>query len=169
MAKIDRSGIPRLAERAPQPFVARRARVTTATLPEIADRIPGVLAWLDRRTITPSGPPFLRYSVMSLPDLMVVEAGFPVDELQALDADDEVLSGTLPAGRYVTARHHGAPSGLAQATADLLTWVHQRGLRFDVQNLADGEHWACRLEEYLSPPSVDMQDWETDLTFKLAD
>src|SRR6185312_11373625 len=90
MAKIDRSGIPRLAERAPQPFVARRARVTTATLPEIADRIPGVLAWLDRRTITPSGPPFLRYSVMSLPDLMVVEAGFPVDELQALDADDEV-------------------------------------------------------------------------------
>ena len=44
-------------------------------------------------------------------------------------------------------------------------------LRFDVQHLDDGEHWACRLEEYLTDPADDptMQNWDTDLTIKLAD
>ena len=142
-----------------------------STIPEIADRIPDVLAWLDRRAITPCGPPFLRYSVISMPDVLVVEAGFPVDALQALDADDAMLSGTLPAGRYAKVRHHGPPMGLAQATADLLAWGAHRNLRFDVQHLDDGEHWACRLEEYLTDPADDptMQNWDTDLTIKLAD
>ncbi len=171
MTTIDHAGVPRFVERGPQPYVAHRARVTSTSIPEIADRIPEVLAWLDGRAITPSGPPFLRYSVISMPDLLVVEAGFPVDALQALDADDEVLSGKLPAGRYLTVRHHGPPMGLAEATADLLAWAAQRNLRFDVQNLDDGEHWACRLEEYLTAPADDptMANWDTDLTFKLAD
>jgi effector-binding domain-containing protein len=163
-------GLPRFVERGPQPYVSRRARVTTATIGEIADRLPEVLAWLDGRGITPSGPPFLRYSVISMPDLLVVEAGFPVDALQALDEDDQVRSGTLPAGRYLTARHHGPPIGLEQATDDLLAWAAKRNLRFDVQDLDDGEHWACRLEEYLTVPADDptMENWVTDLTFKLA-
>jgi effector-binding domain-containing protein len=75
----------------------------------------------------------------------------------------------LPAGRYLTVRHVGPPAGLEQATSDLLSWAARKGLAFDVSFSDDGEHWACRLEEYLSVPTEDPEHWKTDLTFLLAD
>jgi hypothetical protein len=52
----------------------------------------------------------------------------------------------------------------------LLDWAAEQGLTWDVTHGADGDLWACRLENYLTDPSQepDMSKWVTQLAFKLA-
>jgi effector-binding domain-containing protein len=85
--------------------------------------------------------------------------------------DDRVTVGVLPAGRYVTTRHVGHPSTLMAATAALLEWAAAQGLTWDVSASPSGERWGARLEIYLTDPRVepDMNRWETELAFRLAD
>jgi hypothetical protein len=47
----------------------------------------------------------------------------------------------------------------------LLQWAAERDLEWD----ADGNRWGCRLEEYLSDPAEDMEQWQTRLAFRLRD
>ncbi len=81
-----------------------------------------------------------------------------------------LLAGVLPAGRYATLTHAGHPSELMAATKALLDWAAEQGLTWDVTPGADGDLWACRLENYLTDPSQepDMSKWVTQLAFKLA-
>jgi DNA gyrase inhibitor GyrI len=83
--------------------------------------------------------------------------------------EDQVLAAVLPAGKYATMRHIGHPDGLVDATRSLLDWAEQQGLAFDVTSTPDGERWGCRLEISHDEPGQDMNEWETELAFKLAD
>jgi hypothetical protein len=56
-------------------------------------------AWPGGHGVAPAGPPFFKYSVDMMRELEV-EAGVPV--AAAVDGDDQVVSGVLPAGRYAT-------------------------------------------------------------------
>jgi effector-binding domain-containing protein len=96
---------------------------------------------------------------------LVMEIGFPVDDLH--HGEGEIVTGVLPAGRYAGVTHHGHPDGLLGATRDLLAWADEQGLEWD----AHGNQWAARLEIYKSDPREvpDMNDWETELLFKLKD
>ena len=69
------------------------------------------------------------------------------------------------------AHHVGHPDSLEQATGDLLAWAAARQLTWDVAEVEGEERWAARLEEYLNGPDdqPDMDKWETNLVFKLAD
>lgn len=159
---------PTLQVRAEQPYVGVRETVTMATIARVADRIGQTIGWLAARGVEPAGAPFLRYHRFD-GDEMDLEAGVPV--LQATETEGDLRTGTLPAGRYATVGHHGHPEGLRAATAALLAWAEGQGLRFDRSTGADGEHWGCRLEVYLSDPreKPDPADWDTDLMFRLAD
>jgi RNA polymerase sigma-70 factor, ECF subfamily len=42
------------------------------------------------------------------------------------------------------------------------------GLAWDVTSTPDGEQWGRRLEIYHDEPGQDMNEWETELAFKLA-
>jgi effector-binding domain-containing protein len=99
-----------------------------------------------------------------------VEAGCPVAEA-ATCGDGRVVAGVLPAGRYVTHRHIGAPETLARATAELLDWAAVRDLTWDVSPSSGGDLWGCRLEILHSDPASepDMSRWVTELAFRLAD
>ena len=153
-------------ERAEQPYVAVPAIVTmetlAATLPPL---LPEVFAWLAAHGRTPAGPPFWRYDVIDMDGDLEMEIGVPVAEPVEVDGG-RVVAGVLPAGRYATTIHVGHPSGLYQATADLLAWAEREGHAWD----ADGKRWGCRLEEYLSDPAEvpDMNEWRTRLAFRLA-
>ena len=63
--------------------------------------------------------------------------------------------------------YHGHPDGLLNATRDLLDWASSEGLEWD----ADGDNWTARLEIYKSDPREvpNMDDWDTELQFKLKD
>lgn len=158
-----------VTERAAQPYVGIAGQVAMASLGSVADRIPEIFGWLGARGIAPAGPPFFRYNVIDMERQLEVEAGVPV--ASAVDGDANVQPGTLPAGRYATLLHVGAPPTLQAATAALLAWAAERDLTWDMSETGEGEKWGCRLEIYLTDPAEqpDLSRWETQLAFRLAD
>ena len=163
------SAAPEIMTRADQPYVAISARVTMAELGGLGERLGEVFGWLGARGLAPAGAPFFKYNVIDMMRELEVEAGVPV--AAAVDGDDHVLSGVLPAGRYATVTHVGHPSELMEVTRALLDWAARQGLRWDMSPAGGGERWGCRLEIYLTDPGEepDMSKWETQLAFRLAD
>jgi effector-binding domain-containing protein len=135
------STTPEITERSAQPYVAIGAEVTMEQLPGLADRLGEVFGWLAERGIAPAGPPFFRYHVIDMERQLHVEAGVPVPT--AVEGDDRVTAGVLPAGRYVTAIHVGHYDGLIGAVDNLLQWAGAQGLEWDKSAAEDGEHWAA--------------------------
>lgn len=160
---------PEITQRAQQPYVAIRAHVTMSQLGEVAHRLGEVFGWLAAHDLRPAGPPFFRYNVIDMERQLEVEVGVPVTTV--VDAEDQVISGVLPAGRYATVVHVGPPDALEGATAALLDWAAERGLEWDMTPGDDGDRWGSRLEFYLTDPDQqpDMTKWETQLAFRLAE
>jgi effector-binding domain-containing protein len=161
---------PQLVERDEQPYVAV---VSTVTMQELGKVLPPLMPvmfdWVADAGLEQTGPPFWKYNVIDMAASLEVEVGVPVD--RRVEGDDRVHGGVLPRGRYVLAHHVGHPDSLEQATGDLLAWAEARQLTWDVAEVEGEERWAARLEEYLNGPDdqPDMNKWETNLVFKLAD
>ena len=162
------SPTPTVVERAAQPYLGVRGAVTMTTIGAVADRIGELVALLAARRVEPAGPPILRYRVIDMERQLVLEAGVPVPSLD-LRVEGDLFVDELPAGRYAEVPHHGHPDGLVGATAALLGWAEREGLTWDVQDGPDGEVWGCRVERYLDEPGQPMEDWDTKLSFRLAD
>lgn len=169
------SDVPTIVDRVEQPYLAASAFVT---MESIGSRLPLLLSTvfdhLGSHGLAPAGPPFWRYVVIDMARQLEMQVGVPVAEASSTDAsvdDEQLRAGVLPAGRYVTTVHTGHPSELMQATAELLSWAAQQDLSWDMTRAADGEHWGCRLEEYLTDPATqpDMSRWQTRLAFRLRD
>jgi effector-binding domain-containing protein len=160
---------PEIETRTEQPYVALRARVPMSGIAAFAVRAGEVFSWLAARGLAPAGPPFLRFNVIDMARELEIENGVPV--AAAVDGDDLVVPGVLPAGRYATVIHTGHPSELAEVTGALLDWGAEQGLTWDVSPSGDGERWGARLEFYLTDPAEepDMSKWQTQLAFRLAD
>jgi effector-binding domain-containing protein len=160
---------PEIVYRTEQPYVAIPGRVTMQTFNAIADRLPELLRWLAKRGVEPAGPPFFKYNVIDMAGHLEVEAGVPL--LESLDVADPVIVGVLPEGTYATLTHVGHPDELVRLTGELLHWAPKQGLSWDVAETDFGQRWGCRLERYKTDPRVepDMNKWETELLFRLAD
>lgn len=160
---------PQIENRAEQPYVAIEARVPMSGLAAIADRIGEVFGWLGARGLAPAGAPFFKYDEIDMERELHVEVGVPVGA--AVEGDERVISGVLPAGRYVTMLYVGAPNELEQATETLMEWAAKEGLRWDMAPGEQGDVWGSRLEIYLTDPNEqpDMSKWVTQLAFRLAD
>lgn len=160
---------PQIEVRAEQPYVAISARLPMSQLGALGARLGEVFAWLDARGITPAGAPFFKYDEIDMAHELHVEAGVPV--ASPVEADEDVTSGVLAGGRYATLVHVGHPDQLEQATAALLSWAEERGLRWDMTAGEHGDVWGSRLEFYLTDPAEepDMAKWVTQLAFRLAE
>jgi effector-binding domain-containing protein len=152
-----------------QSYLAVTGHVTMQTIPELADRLPGVFDWLAEHDVAPAGPPFFRYRVIDMARELVMEAGVPVAQEVTPEAD--LTFDVLPAGRYVTTTYVGPPEDLMEVTAELLRWAEDRGLVFDASPSDAGEVWGCRLEWLEVGPvqQPDRNQWQTRLAFRLAD
>ena len=158
-----------IAERAAVPYAAIRGTATMADLAPVMLPLAGELFhWLGQRGLMPAGPLFWRYLVIDMEHELIVEVGVPLASHEV--GDERVTTGTLPAGRYATVVHTGHPDGLMAATGALLAWGDQQGVQWDKTDADGAEHWACRLENYLSDPAEepDMDRWRTELAFKLV-
>ena len=160
---------PEIVTRPEEHYVAIRTQVT---MEKIGTEVPPlnqeVFGWLGQQGASPSGPPFWKYNVIDMARGLEIEAGVTV--ASPLAGDGRVIAGVLPAGRYVTLDHVGAPETLMGATGSLLDWAAGQDLRFDVSPSPQGERWGCRLEIYLTDPRAepDLSKWETVLAFRLA-
>src|SRR5689334_10340167 len=110
--------MPEIVELAERPYVALRGTVPMDGISAFADRMHEVIGWLAAREIAPNDAPFFRYEEIDMDAGLVMEIGFPVDDVHA--GEGEIVTGVLPAGRYATATHHGHPEGLMNATRELL-------------------------------------------------
>ncbi|WP_144712848.1 GyrI-like domain-containing protein [Curtobacterium pusillum] len=165
------SPTPEIQERPAADYAAIAADVTMETMADVLPPLtPRLAEYLAKRGLEPCGPPFWRYRVIDMTGVLRVEVGFPLAaELdEQVDMPGDVVSGVLPAGTYVTTMHVGAPDELLDATSALLAWGDDAGLEWDRTTEPDGDHWTCRLEEYLSDPAdePDQTKWRTRLAFK---
>lgn len=158
---------PTITERLAAPYVAITAKVAMddigAVVPPLNQE---VIAWLSARGVAPIGAPFWKYNIVDMARGMEIEAG--VATAEPLDANGRVHAGLLPAGRYATVMHVGHPNTLIDATARLLAWADEQGLSWDTSPSPEGQRWGCRLEIYHNQPGQDMNEWETELAFRLA-
>jgi effector-binding domain-containing protein len=161
---------PQLVSREVQPYVSITNVVPMGSLGEqLPPQIGEIFGWLAARGIQPDGPPFWKYNRIDMEGDLEVEVGVPTAE--QVSGDERVQGHLLPGGNYVLAEHVGHPDKLVDATGELLDWARANGLRWDMSESNDGELWAARVEEYLSDPisQPDMDKWQTNLIFKLAD
>jgi effector-binding domain-containing protein len=161
---------PTIVDRPSAPYAAIKVVVTMDQLGTVVPPLNAeVFRWLAARQITPAGPPFWKYNLIDMQRGLEIEAGVTVAE--PVSGDERVLGGVLPAGRYATMRHAGHPSTLMAATASLLEWAAAHSLMWDKADTPQGERWGGRVEFYLTDPQEesDMNNWVTELAFRLAD
>ena len=155
---------PRLEERAETPTLGIRASVPFRTMLSNRDRLLAeLIAWFAAQGIEPDGPFFLRLHVVDMAGMMAIEVGVVSRDGAA---DDRVLRGTMPAGRYATLDY--LKTSMA-ANGMLRNWVTDQGLALDVRDTADGEAFAGRFEIYLTDPRTERMKtrWVVQLAFLL--
>ncbi|MEQ4715179.1 GyrI-like domain-containing protein [Nonomuraea sp. B19D2] len=161
--------MPQIIDFLDRPYLGIRKTITMTSFNLVGDRIAGLIGWLAERGAAPAGAPFFRYdSINMAEDRLVVQAGVPVATPVA--GEGEIFADVLPAGRYVTASHHGHPDRLVGVISSVLKWAEEQGLTWDMTEKDGTEHWGCRLELYRTNPleEPDMNNWDTDLEFRLA-
>jgi effector-binding domain-containing protein len=160
--------LPKIVERAAQPYFAIKQQVTIPFGETIGKIMPELDAWIAAHKVTTSGAPFFKYNVVKMPELEI-EFGFPV--AMPVAGDSRAMAGVLPAGRYASLTYWGPYDDLMEVTTMLIGWARQKELRWDARESPNGEIFASRLEIYHTDPMTepDPQKWETELLFKLAD
>jgi effector-binding domain-containing protein len=160
---------PKIVERPDQPYLGITENVTMQTIGAVLPPLVGeVLGWLDARGVRPAAAPFFRYHVIDMEREMEVEVGVPV--AAPVTGDERVRAGVLPAGRYAVVHHLGHYEGLYDATARLLQWGDEQGLKWDMTRTGTSERWGARIEFYDTDPNEEPNPdkWLTELAFRLA-
>ena len=89
--------MPEIVEVGERPYVALRGKVAMDGIGAFADRMRDVIDWLAAHEIAPNDAPFFKYDVVDMESGLVMEIGFPVDDLH--HGEGEIVTGVLPAGR----------------------------------------------------------------------
>ena len=160
--------LPQIVEREALPYVAVAEAVTIPFQGAIDRLIPEVAGWLGSKRVERFGPMLLKYNIIDMPRLGM-EFGFVPP--QAVEGDGRVESHVLPAGRYATVTYFGSYEKLMEVTGILIGWARDRGIAWDSESRADGDHFACRYELYPNGPidGPDPQKWETQIYIKVRD
>jgi len=162
--------LPEVTERKAQNYVFVPFTVTMQQMQKPADEgFPQVFDYIARHGLTPVGAAFYNYRRINMSETLDVEAGIAVE--RAGPEEGAVKVGTLPGGRFLSVTWHGHPDQLVTVTGMLIGWARLTGQDFDMEEQANGDHFACRLELYESDPAEvpNMDDWVTTLAFKLKD
>jgi effector-binding domain-containing protein len=156
-----------IIERPAQPYVALRRTVGIPFGDVVDAALPKLWRWLETHGVEPAGPPFFKYNLIKMPDRLESDFGVPLATPPAVD--DEVVTGTLPAGRYATLTFHGPYDKLPAANGALIDWTTEKKLEFDAKSTSEGERFVCRFESYTNDPREvpDPANWETVLYYRL--
>ena len=161
---------PKVGERAARPTVGIRTQVPMRAMTDglIPQLLGETFGWLAQRGIAPDGPPFMRFDVINMEALMEIESGVPV--AQAVQGDERVRAGELPAGRYASLVYTGVANGIA-ANGVLIEWAAAQGLAWDRFDAPGGDGFVSRYETFLTGPdeSPDPADWDSEVAIKLAE
>lgn len=162
--------LPTIIERAARPYVAIRKTLAMADIKSAVDRSFGELfGWMGDKEIEPKAAPFLKYNIIDMAGKLEIEFGAPTSAL--VSGEGRFIAGTLPAGRYGMVLYHGPYSNLLDVNAVLIGWAKEKGIRWDVEETAAGDRFACRIETYITDPRTepDQNKWQTEVAIRIAD
>ena len=114
--------LPKIVERAKQPYVAIRQKVTIPFGEAIGPIMGELLGTINANGIQPVGPVFFKYNIVNMPELEM-EFGVPV--ASPVVGDGGLVSGVLPAGRYAALTHTGPYHELYEANMKLDIWTRE--------------------------------------------
>jgi len=159
---------PGIVERAAQPYVALRRQVMIPFGKDVTKAMKQLAKEIKAQGIQGTGAAIFKYNIVKMPELEI-EFGFEVDKPQSTTG--ELLSGTLPAGRYAELTFFGPYRHLYKVNGALIDWSRAKGLVFDVHEEADGDHFASRVEIYPNGPDdePDPNKLKTIVAIKLKD
>jgi effector-binding domain-containing protein len=159
---------PAIVERAAQPYVAVRRQVVIPFGKDVTKAMKQLAREIKAQAIHGTGAAIFKYNIIRMPDLEI-DFGFEVAAPQATAGD--LLSGTLPAGRYAEITFLGPYRHLYKVNGALIDWSRARGLAFDSTEAADGEHFVSRVETYPNGPDdePDPNKLKTIVSIKLRD
>lgn len=160
--------MPEIVERDAQRYVAVRLPVFIPFADEVDPAFDELFESFARAKAEPDGMEFIKFNVVDMPRLEI-EAGMTTDA--PIPLFGRLVEGILPAGRFVSMTYTGPYEGLYDATAMLVGWAKEKGLRWDSSVGEAGELFACRLEVHVNNPYIepDPNRLITTLLFKLAD
>lgn len=160
---------PKLVYRDKQPYMGIRTQVVMSQLPTVIPQLHDeIYQLLEKRGVSPSGAPFIRYHVINMAAKLDVELGWPV--AAALSDEGNVCAASLPAGQYATLLYTGDYSGLMDANRVLIEWAEQNGIAWDRWEDEKGDAFGSRIEIYHTDPGdePDPAKWETEVAIRLA-
>jgi effector-binding domain-containing protein len=160
--------LPTIVERAAQPYVAIRRRVTIPFDAVIGATMDAMFGAVKEQALQPVGPAFFKYNIVNMPDLEI-DFGVPVAGVTAVSGP--LIGGTLPAGRYAQTTYWGHYDNLMDVNAILIGWAREKGLVWDATTGSDGDHFVSRFEMYPNSPEEepDPNKWETTVAIKIRD
>lgn len=163
--------LPKIVEYGSRPYVAIPLRVKAqGGVEEAGARLfAEIWQWVRERGVEPGGMSFIRYRVIDMKGWLELEFG--VSTAKPAEGDGRVVAGALPAGRYATVSWTGPYDALLDVNAVLIGWAREKGIRWDVEARGDGDHFACRYEDYPTDPAAepDRSKWVTHVAIKIAD
>jgi effector-binding domain-containing protein len=164
-----------------EPVIVRRETLPYAGIPvraardTLAEVVPGLLGellgWAAEHSISPVGPPLIRYRVVDY-RTGDVEADIAVPIAPScLFQDERVVRGELPAGSYATVMHCGGYETLVDSTAALLEWGRESGVRWSGDVGGEVTSWDGRVEHYIVGPAQSPvpSEWLTEIAILVAD
>jgi effector-binding domain-containing protein len=135
--------LPKIIERDAQPYVAIRRTVKMPFAEVVDATLPKLWQWIGGHHVEPVGPPFFKYNVIDMANELEIEFGAPTRAV--LEPDEQVVTGTLPAGRYASLTYHGPYDNLVEVNAVLIGWANLHQYKFDMEPTPKGDRFACRL------------------------
>jgi effector-binding domain-containing protein len=122
-AQTDPEAVRLIEDREPQQALRIRTTVPVAQLAQAqAESLGEIWRFMQRRGLTPAGPPFVRYHSFGEAETDV-ELGIPVGQASA--GDGRVEAGELPGGAAIATWHLGAHDRLGEAYGRLNAWLEQ--------------------------------------------
>jgi effector-binding domain-containing protein len=145
-----------------QPTLTIRESTTLSAIPEkIGGIFAEILAFMEKRGISPVGAPFAYWHNMG-PDcinkgIFDMECGFPVSV--PVEGVGQIKKSKLPGGKVITAMHIGSYDTLAQTYEEVLSWIKENGYQ------VEDDMW----ETYLTNPceEPDQSKWMTEIFFPI--
>ena len=162
---------PTLEQRPEMHYAAVRLQVPIPFGKFIQPATDKVTAWLSARGIETTGAPFIRYLTTDMAKKLDIEVGWPV--AAPVTGDEQIVTGTIPAGRYAVMMYTGSfrGKGLYKATVYFMGWAQENQVVWKTAQIDGVEWWAARFEHYLTDiaQETNPDKWETELAFMVAD
>jgi effector-binding domain-containing protein len=160
--------LPQIVEFQARKYVATRLRVDIPFDTGVDPAFDELWDAFARAGVEPDGIEFIKFNLIDVPRLEI-EVGMTTD--RTLPLSGRLVLGELPSGRYVSSTYTGSYDGLYDATAMLIGWAKERGIKWDVRSMENGDLFASRLEIHVNNPSIepDPSKLVTTLMIKMAD